>query len=113
MPPQDDLQSRLATLSVGLEANTRHEQNELLKLEKLLVHSRVDEAALLTPRELSVERGSLFSPGNLPVDRRLRLNKLISAIPAADKPQFRVFRRETPVSAPMLDLAAPSWGEPE
>jgi hypothetical protein len=110
MPPQDDLQSRLATLSVGLEANTRHEQNELLKLEKLLVHSRVDEAALLTPRELSVERGSLFSPGNLPVDRRLRLNKLISAIPAADKPQFRVFRRETPVSAPMLDLAAPSWG---
>ena len=110
MPFHDDLQSRLAAVLAGLDAATRHEKNELLKLEKLLVRSRVDGPAGLTPRELSIERGSLFSSGNLPSNRRLHLNKLVDGIPASEKPQFRVFRRETPMSAPMLDFSVPAWG---
>ncbi|MEK6410801.1 MAG: hypothetical protein AABN34_28085 [Acidobacteriota bacterium] len=110
MPTRNDLQSRLAAVSVGLEANTRYEHDALVELEKLLVRSRIDEPAALTPRELSIERASLFAPGNLPNDRRLRLSRLVETVPAEEEPQFRVFRREAPMAAPMLDLAAPSWG---
>ena len=102
MPFHDDFRSRLAAVSAALDATTRHEKGELLKLEKLLVRSRIDEPAELTPRELSIERGSLFSSGNLPGDRRVQLNKLVDGIAASEEPQFRVFRRETPMSAPML-----------
>ena len=110
MPSRNDLQSRLAAVSVGLKANTRYEHDALVELEKLLVRSRIDEPAALTPRELSVERVALFAPGNLPNDRRLRLSRLLETVPAEEEPQFRVFRREAPMAAPMLDLAAPSWG---
>src|SRR5713101_4631651 len=110
MPIHNDLRSRLAAVSAGLDVTTRHEKDQLLKLEKLLVRSRIDGPAELTPRELSIERGSFFSSGNLPSDRRVRLNRLIDDMPASEKPQFRVFRRETPVSAPMLDFAVPTWG---
>ena len=110
MPFRNDLQSRLAELSVALEANTPYEHDALVELEKLLVRSRIDEPGTLTPRELSVERAALFAPGNLPNDRRLRLSRLLETLPAEEEPQFRVFRREAPMAAPMLDLAAPSWG---
>ena len=110
MPRRIDLQSRLTELSVSLEANTQYEHDALVELEKLLVRSRIDEPATLTPRELSVERAALFAPGNLPNDRRLRLSRLLETVPAEEEPQFRVFRREAPMAAPMLDLAAPAWG---
>jgi len=110
MPSRIDLQSRLAELLVGLDANTRYEHDALGDLEKLLVHSRIDEPAARTPRELSIERTSLFAPGNLPDQRRLQLSRLVEALPAQQEPRFRVFRREAPMTAPMLDLAAPSWG---
>lgn len=110
MPIRNDLQSRLAAVSVGLKANTQHENDALVELEKLLVRSRIDEPGTLTPRELSVERAALFAPESLPNDRRLRQNRLLETLPEEEQPQFRVFRREAPMAAPMLDLAAPSWG---
>ncbi|HEV8482341.1 MAG TPA: hypothetical protein VGV87_02185, partial [Blastocatellia bacterium] len=107
---RNDLHSRLIELSSGLQTNTKHEDDSLVELEKLLVRSRIDEPANMTPRELSVERAALFAPTTLSEDRQLRLSRLVENQPIAEDPQFRVFRRETPMVAPMLDLAAPSWG---
>ena len=110
MSRREDLQPRLAALSVSLARETADEHNTVVELEQLLVRSRIDEPSVLTPRELSIERTSRFSPRNLASDRRARLTDLLDKIPAEEAPQFRVFRREAAVSAPMLDLSTPAWG---
>ncbi len=110
MSRREDLHPRLAALSVSLARETAEEHDAVVELERLLVRSRIDEQSVLTPRELSIERTSRFSPRTLASDRRARLNDLLDKIPVEEAPQFRVFRREAAVSAPMLDLSTPAWG---
>ena len=105
-----DSQSRRAALSVNLKPKTSLEHEALMELEDLLVRSRIDEHSVLTPRELSIDRAAWFEPDNQPVDRQQRDTHRLKTIQPEEAPQFRVFRREAPVAAPMLDLATPSWG---
>jgi hypothetical protein len=107
----NDLTSRLAALSVNIAPQTQQESRSLVELETLLVRSQLDDpASSLTPRELSIDRATWNSPENLASDRLHRIGQLVEQVPPDATPEFRVFRRETAVAAPMLDLAAPAWG---
>jgi len=111
MSPQPDLHARVAALSANLSPQNREDNEALLKLERLLVRSRItDSAAQPVPKELSVERASWYAAENLPPDRQQRLGRLIAEADPQQQPQYRVFRREAPVTAPALDLATPAWG---
>jgi hypothetical protein len=105
-----DLRSRLVSVTAPLGALTKADDNATAKLEKLLVRSRVDDAAALTPRELSVERATWYGPESLSPERAQRIDKLVAETDPTQPPEFRVFRREAPLSAPALDLATPVWG---
>ena len=108
MSRREDLHPRLAALSVSLARETAEEHDAVVELEKLLVRSRIDEPSALTPRALSVERGRR---GSLPRPLRPRADRTWTGWTIGRRSAaFRVFRRETPISAPMLDLATPSWG---
>lgn len=110
MHRRSDLQARLATLSGGLEAITGDQDQGLAELEKLLLVSHVDDPAAALPRELSIDRALRAMPAFLADERELRLSQLVEGLPEDATPEFRVFRRETPMAAPMLGLAAPMWG---
>lgn len=110
MLARNDLQFRLAGLAASLEEKTREDRKALAGLEKLLVRSRIDEPAALTPRQLSIERTTWFAPESLASERKLRLNRLLDQVHPDQPLQFRVFRREAPMAAPMLDLTTPAWG---
>jgi hypothetical protein len=110
MPTQNDMRSRLSEVFASVEENTPHDTAALTELEQLLLRSRIDEPASSTPRQLSIERTSLFDVANLPTDRQQRLTRLVGTARTEQAPQFRLFRREAPIPAPMLDLGAPSWG---
>jgi hypothetical protein len=97
-------------VTAPLGALTKADDNATAKLEKLLVRSRVDDAAALTPRELSVERATWYGPESLSPERAQRIDKLVAETDPTQPPEFRVFRREAPLSAPALDLATPVWG---
>lgn len=108
---RNELHSRLAALSVLIKSQSREENETLIELERLLVRSRIDDPiSALTPRELSIDRTTWNAPENLAQDRRQRIGRLLDQIQPDESPQFRVFRREAAVVAPMLDLAAPAWG---
>ena len=111
MPQLNDLQSRLAALSVSIHPQTPQETQSLVELEKLLIRSQLDDPASdMTPRELSIDRASWNSPANLANDRLQRIGRLVEQVRPDAAPQLRVFRRETALAAPMLDLATPAWG---
>jgi hypothetical protein len=105
-----DLRSRLISVTAPLGALTKSDDSATAKLEKLLVRSRVDDAATLTPRELSVERATLYGPEILSPERTQRIDQLVAEADPAQPAEFRVFRREAPLNAPALDLATPAWG---
>ena len=110
MHRRNDLHSRLAGLTSALNATTQDDHDALVELEKLLLVSHLDDPAALIPRELSIELAARFAAESLSDERQLRLSQLVESLPADAEPQFRVFRREAPMAAPMLHLAAPSWG---
>jgi hypothetical protein len=106
-----DLRNRLAVVSAQLRARTRSENEQVGQLERQLSESLITEAATdLVPRELSIERAGWYSPEALSAARRRRIDDLIAAIDRRQPPRFRAFRRETPLTAPPLDLATPPWG---
>jgi len=106
-----ELQSRLAGLSVTITPQTNRENETLIELERLLVRSRIDDPiSALTPRELSIDRATWNAPENLTQDRRQRIGRLLDQVQPDESPQFRVFRREAAIVAPMIDLASPAWG---
>jgi len=105
-----DLRSRLISVTAPLGALTKSDDNATAKLEKLLVRSRVDDAAALTPRELSVERATWYDPQTLSPERTQRIDQLVAEFDPSQPSEFRVFRREAPLNAPALDLATPAWG---
>ena len=110
MHRRSDLQVRLTTLSGGLEAITGGLDQGLAELEKLLLVSHLDDPAAALPRELSIDRALREMPAFLPDERGLRLSQLVDSLPDGATPEYRVFRRETPMAAPMVGLAAPAWG---
>jgi hypothetical protein len=57
-----------------------------------------------------VERATWYGPEALSPERMQRIDQLVTESDPAQPPEFRVFRRETPLHAPALDLAAPAWG---
>lgn len=105
-----DLRSRLISVTAPLGPLTKSDDSATAKLEKLLVRSRLDDAATLTPRELSVERATWYGPDILSPERTQRIDRLVAEADPAQPAEFRVFRREAPLNAPALDLATPAWG---
>ena len=105
-----DLRSRLVSVTAPLGAPTKSDDNATAKLERLLVRSRVDDAAALTPRELSIERATWYDPQTLSPERTQRIDQLVAESDPSQPSEFRVFRREAPLNAPALDLATPAWG---
>lgn len=111
MRPGPDLPTRLAALSANLRDQTEHERAALAQLEEMLARARLDDRPSdLVPRELTVDRASWYAPEQLPPARRERLARLAARAEAAPPPEYRVFRREAPLSAPALPLAVPAWG---
>ena len=110
MGRREDVQFRLTAIAASLHKTARENANALGELASLLVRSRIDDPSALTPRALSVERATWFAPENVATASRSRLDRFVEAGKIEEAPSFRVFRRESPVSAPMLDLATPSWG---
>jgi hypothetical protein len=111
VPRAQELYSRLASLSAILTAPTSSEKKALLRLEKLLVRSRItDPAAEVVPRGLSVESASWFSPDILSPDQKQHLEKLVAGVDLTRPEEYRVFRREAPLAAPSLDVTVPAWG---
>jgi hypothetical protein len=105
-----DLRSPFAALAAGLRAEGEYEEEALGRLHELLLRSRCeDELAAAVPRELSVERVLGFAREPAP-ERLRRVESIAAGAAAARPPQFRVFRREAPLAAPGLALAAPAWG---
>jgi hypothetical protein len=68
-----DLRSRLVSVTAPLGVLTKSDDNATAKLERLLVRSRVDDAAALTPRELSIERATWYGPEALSPERMQRI----------------------------------------
>ena len=101
-----DMYSRLAGLAAGLSPQT--DRKSLTELESLLARSRFTDAATdLFPHALSVDRASWYSPEALSAERRRQIEEVLARPAAADAPQYRVFRRESPVAASMINLATP------
>src|SRR5260221_6104918 len=105
-----DLRSRLVSVTAPLDALTKPDDNATAKLEKLLIRSRVDDAAALTPRQLSVERATWYGPETLSPERTQRIDQLVAKADPAQPSEFPAFRREAPLHAPALDPATPPWG---
>ena len=110
MGRREDVQSRLTAVAASLHETARENAKALGELTALLVRSRIDEPSALTPRALSVERATWFAPETIATESRSLLDRFVDSGKIDAAPAFRVFRRETPISAPMLDLATPSWG---
>ena len=107
----EDVYAQLANVSASIPATSELEKKALIRLEGLLVRSHLEETpAELAPRELSVERSTWYAPENLAPERVKRLEEVVSRADLAKPAEFRVFRRESPLTAPALDVAAPAWG---
>ncbi|MGQ0679968.1 MAG: hypothetical protein ACT4OM_10020 [Actinomycetota bacterium] len=101
---------RLARISANLTPTGERPESAIQRLETLLVRSRVPgESKDLLGFELSVERADWHGVGDLEPETIRRLEQ-ISGVAAEPAPQFRVFRREAPLAASMLELATPEWG---
>jgi hypothetical protein len=106
-----DLQHRLSALSACLTAPSEDEARLLVELEEHLAQSWLpDTPAELSPRELSIERATWYAAESLPAERRQRLERLAASADPARSPQYRVFRREAPLAAPILGVTVPAWG---
>jgi hypothetical protein len=70
---------------------------KLAKLKTLLVQTRTEDVAASLPRTLTLDRA-------IPPAGAVQIEAI-----GADAPKFRVFRRETSVVSPLLDLSRPAW----
>lgn len=103
-----DLHASLGALLTNLRLDTDADRRASRELERLLARSRItDPMAQIVPRELSVDRATL---SEVPAALRQRVERLAAEVVPQEQAQYRVFRRETPVAAPALDLATPAWG---
>jgi hypothetical protein len=104
-----DLHSPLASLSANLCAETKQERKALARLQTMLRRSRLgEELSGSVARELSVERASWYAPEAVAVEQGRE--RIATGEAAEEIPQFRVFRREAPLTAPTLDVTTPAWG---
>ncbi len=103
-----NLYSSLVNLSAGIRPQSETEREELARVEKLLVRSRIDANSGLTVQALSVERATWYEAHELDEGRRIRLAELANA-GQSERAQFRVFRRDAPLANAAIDFATPSW----
>jgi hypothetical protein len=107
----NDVRLRVAAFSANLTATSQQEKKALVDLEQLLLRARIgDTVSELSARALSVERASWYAPENLAPERQERLDRLVARVDLQKPEEYRVFRREAPLNAPTLDMAAPVWG---
>ena len=105
----ENLYARLAAVSATLTPSPR-ETEARGQLEELLTETHVRDLSEPSARELSIERATWYAPENLAPERRKHLEDVLKKA-ARDKPaQYRVFRREAPLTATALDVTAPAWG---
>jgi len=103
--------SPLAALSANLCAETKQERKALARLQAMLQRSRLgDDLSGTVARELSVERASWYAPEPVAAEPLQGRERLAAAAFAGEIPQFRVFRREAPLTATTLDVTTPAWG---
>ena len=106
----EDLLARLAALSAALTTGSPREEESLQQLEELLVRADMRDLSAIGARELSIERATWYAPENLAPERRTRLERAVRQAPPATRPQYRVFRRDAPLTAAPLDVTTPVWG---
>jgi hypothetical protein len=103
-----DLQTSVGTLLTNLRLDTEADRRASRELERLLVRSLItDHIAEIVPRELSVDRATAWEAS---AALRQRVERLGAEVVPQEQAEYRVFRREAPVTAPVLDLATPPWG---
>jgi hypothetical protein len=110
MPSVTHLRSRLTALAATL-VPPADSTRPFSRLDDLLLRSHLgDVDADTLTRELSIQRATWYAPDQLPKAARDRLDRLFDRVDAARAPEYRVFRRETPVRSAVIDLATPAWG---
>ena len=103
-----DLHASVGALLTNLRLDTDADRKASRELERLLARSRItDPMAQMVPRELSVDRATV---SEAPAALRQRVERLAAEVVPQEQAQYRVFRREAPVAAPVLDVATPAWG---
>ncbi|MEZ4989876.1 MAG: hypothetical protein R2824_05680 [Saprospiraceae bacterium] len=106
----DTLKPQLAHLVGHLEASGKQKLNKLQQaLAEQLIHQDLSE---MLPESLSFENADVFSYLNVPLDTKERLGKVLKkAEKKAEKdlPEFRVFRRETPLVTDFGRGGSPEW----
>jgi len=106
-----ELRHQTATLLASVAPSSELERRRIKELEHLLVRAQVaDVDAAILPRALSVERASWYSTDNLPAKQQQRIEHLLERLHPQEAGEYRVFRREAAIPAPVLDLATPAWG---
>ena len=94
-------------LLANLVVPADHRDDAFVRLGELLRQSLIaPDLSDARPRRLSVEPSSWFATGGAPSEGL----QLDAQSGAAGPPRFRVYRREAPVSSPVLDLTTPEWG---
>ena len=97
----------LDALLANLVAPAGHRDDAFVRLGELLRQSLIaPDLSDARPRRLSVEPSSWFATGAAPSEGL----QLDAQSGVAGPPRFRVYRREAPVSSPVLDLTTPEWG---
>jgi hypothetical protein len=102
--------ARLAAVSAHLQPRSAREEEGLRELEALLLRADAPDRSTAGGKDFSIERATWAAPENLPRERVARLEHLAASDDAAKPPQYRVFRREAPLSAALLDMTTPTWG---
>ena len=97
----------LDALLANLVVPAGHRDDAFVRLGELLRQSLIaPDLSDARPRRLSVEPSSWFATGAAPSEGL----QLDAQSGVAGPPRFRVYRREAPVSSPVLDLTTPEWG---
>jgi hypothetical protein len=106
----DTLKPQLAHLVGHLEASGKQNLNKLQQaLAEQLLYQDLSE---ILPERLSFESADVFSHLNVPPDTQNRLGKALQKAEKKakkDEPEFRVFRRETPLVTDFGRGGSPAW----
>lgn len=106
----DTLKPKLAHLVGHLEAPGKQKLNKLQQaLAEQLIHQDLSD---MLPQRLSFESADAFSHLNVPTETQERLQKVLKKAEkraGKDEPEFRVFRRETPLVTDFGRGGSPAW----
>lgn len=75
-----ELRSRMVSVTAPLGALNKSDDRTTANLENLLVWSRIDDAAELTPRQLSLERSSWYGPETLSAEPTQCIDRLLAEL---------------------------------